>query len=333
MAKQIGIDLGTTNVLVYVRGRGIVLSEPSVVAVHAGERTIRAVGDEARQMLGRAPESVVVYRPMRSGVIAHYSVTEAMLSYFLQKVAGRWRIFAPDVMICIPCGATGVEGRAVRDAALQAGAKNAYLIPEPIAAALGANVPIDGPDGNLIIDIGGGTTEVAVISLNGIVVKSSIRVGGNKLDDAIAAYIKREYNLMIGERAAEEVKIQVASAIPLERDLECDVRGRDQVMGMPRSVTVCTTEIRDAIAEPVGQIVEAVKWVLERTPPELASDIFNKGMVMTGGGALLRGLDALMTLTTEIPCHVAENPLNCVALGTGKALEDLPFLRRSLVQV
>jgi rod shape-determining protein MreB len=333
MAKQIGIDLGTTNVLVYVRGRGIVLSEPSVVAVHAGERTIRAVGDEARQMLGRAPESVVVYRPMRSGVIAHYSVTEAMLSYFLQKVAGRWRIFAPDVMICIPCGATGVEGRAVRDAALQAGAKNAYLIPEPIAAALGANVPIDGPDGNLIIDIGGGTTEVAVISLNGIVVKSSIRVGGNKLDDAIAAYIKREYNLMIGERAAEEVKIQVASAIPLERDLECDVRGRDQVMGMPRSVTVRTTEIREAIAEPVGQIVEAVKWVLERTPPELASDIFNKGMVMTGGGALLRGLDALMTLTTEIPCHVAENPLNCVVLGTGKALEDLPFMRRSLVQV
>lgn len=333
MAKQIGIDLGTTNVLVYVRGRGIVLSEPSVVAVHAGERTIRAVGDEARQMLGRAPESVVVYRPMRSGVIAHYSVTEAMLSYFLQKVAGRWRIFAPDVMVCLPCGATGVEGRAVRDAALQAGAKNAYLIPEPIAAALGANVPIDGPDGNLIIDIGGGTTEVAVIALNGIVVKSSIRVGGNKLDDAIAAYIKREYNLMIGERAAEEVKIQVASAVPLERDLECDVRGRDQVMGMPRSVTVRTTEIREAIAEPVDQIVEAVKWVLERTPPELASDIFNKGMIMTGGGALLRGLDALMTLATEIPCHVAENPLNCVALGTGKALEDLPFLRRSLVQV
>jgi rod shape-determining protein MreB and related proteins len=333
MAKQIGIDLGTTNVLVYVRGRGIVLNEPSVVAVHAGERTIRAVGDEAREMLGRAPDSVVVYRPMRSGVIAHYSVTEAMLAYFLQKVAGRWRIFQPDVMICIPCGATGVESRAVRDAALQAGAKNAYLIPEPLAAALGANVPIDGPDGNLIIDIGGGTTEVAVISLYGIAVKSSIRVGGNKLDDAIAAYIKREYNLMIGERAAEEVKIQVASAIPLERDLECDVRGRDQVLGMPRSITVRTTEIREAIAEPVGQIVEAVKWVLERTPPELASDIFNKGMVMTGGGALLRGLDALMTQVTEIPCHVAENPLNCVVLGTGKALEELAYIRRSLVQV
>ena len=333
MAKQIGIDLGTTNVLVYVRGRGIVLNEPSVVAVHAGERTIRAVGDEAREMLGRAPDSVVVYRPMRSGVIAHYSVTEAMLSYFLHKVTGRWHIFQPDVMICLPCGATGVEGRAVRDAALQAGAKNVYLIPEPLAAALGANVPIDGPDGNLIIDIGGGTTEVAVISLYGIVVKSSIRIGGNKLDDAIAAYIKREYNLMIGERAAEDVKIQVASAIPLERDLECDVRGRDQVMGMPRSVTVRSTEIREAINEPVSQIVDAVKWVLERTPPELASDIFNKGMVMTGGGALLRGLDALMAQATEIPCHVAENPLNCVALGTGKALEELPYLRRSLVQV
>ena len=333
MAKQIGIDLGTTNVLVYVRGRGIVLNEPSVVAVHAGERTIRAVGDEAREMLGRAPDSVLVYRPMRSGVIADYSVTEAMLSHFLHKVAGRWHIFQPDVMICLPCGATGVEGRAVRDAALQAGAKNVYLIPEPLAAALGANVPIDGPDGNLIIDIGGGTTEVAVISLYGIVVKSSIRIGGNKLDDAIAAYIKREYNLMIGERAAEDVKIQVASAIPLERDLECDVRGRDQVMGMPRSVTVRSTEIREAIVEPVSQIVDAVKWVLERTPPELASDIFNKGMVMTGGGALLRGLDTLMSQATDIPCHVAENPLNCVALGTGKALEELQYLRRSLVQV
>jgi rod shape-determining protein MreB and related proteins len=320
-------------VLVYVRGRGIVLNEPSVVAVHAGERTIRAVGDEAREMLGRAPDSVVVYRPMRSGVIAHYTVTEAMLAYFLRKVAGRWHIFQPDVMICIPCGATGVEGRAVREAALQAGAKNVYLIPEPLAAALGANVPIDGPDGNLIIDIGGGTTEVAVISLYGIVVKSSIRVGGNKLDDAIAAYIKHEYNLMIGERAAEEVKIQVASAIPLERDLECDVRGRDQVMGMPRSITVRTSEILQAIEEPVSQIVDAVKWVLERTPPELASDIYNKGMMMAGGGALLRGLDVLMSRATEIPCHVAENPLNCVALGTGKALEELPYLRRSLVQV
>ncbi len=333
MSKQIGIDLGTTNVLVYVRGRGIVLNEPSVIAVHAGERTIRAVGDEAQQMIGRAPDTIVVYRPMKSGVIAHYSVTEAMLRHFLQKVCGRWRLFAPDVMICIPGGATSVEGRAVRDAALQAGAKNVYLIPEPIAAALGANVPIDGPDGNLVIDIGGGTTEVAVISLYGIVVKNSIRIGGNRLDEAIAAYIKRQYNLMVGERAAEEVKFQVASALPLERDLECDVRGRDQVMGLPRSVTVRTTEIREAIAEPVNEIVEAVKWVLERTPPELASDIFNKGMVMTGGGSLLRGLDALMTQATEIPCHVAENPLNCVALGTGKALEDLPFLRRSLVQV
>ena len=333
MAKQIGIDLGTTNVLVYLRGRGIVLNEPSVVAVHAGDRKLRAVGDEARQMLGRAPESVIVYRPMRSGVIANYSVTQAMLSYFIQKVAGRFRMFAPDVMVCVPGGASSVEGRAVRDAAQQAGAKNVHLIPEPLAAALGANVPIDGPDGNLIIDIGGGTTEVAVISLYGIVVKNSIRVGGNKLDEAIAAYIKRQYNLMIGDRAAEEVKIQVASALPLERDLECDVRGRDQVAGLPRSVTVRTSEIREAIEEPVNQIVEAVKWVLERTPPELASDIYNKGMIMTGGGALLRGLDALMSQATDIPCHVAENPLNCVAVGTGKALEELPFLRRSLMQV
>ena len=333
MSKQIGIDLGTTNVLVYVRGKGIVLNEPSVIAVHAGEGTLCAVGDEARQMLGRAPESVVVYRPMRSGVIAHYSVTEAMLAHFIKKVSGHWRLFAPDVMVCIPSGATSVESRAVREAALSAGARNVHLIPEPLAAALGASVPIDGPDGNLIIDIGGGTSEIAVISLYGIVVKNSIRVGGNKLDEAIAAYIKRQYNLMIGERAAEEVKVQVASALPLERDLECDVRGRDQVMGLPRSVIVRSSEIREAIAEPINQIVDAVKWVLERTPPELASDIYNKGMVMTGGGALLRGLDALLTQTTEIPCHVAENPLNCVALGTGRALEELPYLRRSLVQV
>ncbi len=333
LAKQIGIDLGTTNVLVYVRGRGIVLNEPSVVAVHAGEHTLRAVGDEAQKMLGRAPDSIVVYQPMREGVIANYSITLAMLTHFLHKVAGKWRVFAPDVMICVPGGASSVEGRAVRDAALQAGARNVYLIPEPLAAALGANVPIDGPDGNMVIDIGGGTTEVAVISLYGIVVKASVRVGGNKFDDAIAAHIKRQHNLMVGERAAEEVKINVASAIPLDKDLECDVRGRDQVSGMPRSITVRTSEIAPAITEPVQTIVDAVKSVLERTPPELASDIYDKGIVMSGGGSMLRGLDALLTQVTQIPCHVADQPMNCVALGTGKALEELAYVRRSLVQV
>ncbi len=333
MNRHIGIDLGTTNVLVYVEGKGIVLNEPSVIAVYTEDGSVRAVGDEAREMLGRAPQMVSVYRPMRDGVIAHYSVTEAMLSYFLRKVSGRWRFFAPDVMVCIPGGATSVESRAVKHATLAAGARNAYLIPEPLAAALGANVPIDGPDGNLIVSIGGGTTEVAVISLNGIVVKNSIRVGGNKLDDAIAAHIKRQYNLLIGDRAAEEVKIQVGTALPLERDLECDVRGRDQVSGMPRSVTIRSSEVLEAIREPLQQILEIVKSVLERTPPELASDIYNKGMIMTGGTAMLRGLDALMAQATEIPCQIAENPMNCVALGTGKALETLTMLKRSLVEV
>jgi rod shape-determining protein MreB len=333
-AKQIGIDLGTTNVLVYVRGKGIVLNEPSVVAVTTGDQNIRAVGDEARQMIGRNPGSVEVYRPMRNGVIADYSVTEAMLRYFIEKVCGgRLRLFNPEVMICVPGGATNVESRAVREAAMQAGAKTVHLIPEPIAAALGAHVPIDGPDGNLIIDIGGGTSEVAVISLNGIVVKDSIRIGGNRLDETITAYIKKTYNLMIGDRAAEELKIQVASALPMVEEMEADVRGRDQVLGLPRSVVVHTNEIVEAISEPVTAIVDVVKRVLEQTPPELASDIIDKGMVMTGGGSLLRGLDRLMTHATGIPAHVAENPLNCVALGTGRALDNLGALRWSLLPV
>lgn len=331
-AKQIGIDLGTTNVLVYVRGRGIVLNEPSVVAVQTGDHLIRAVGDEARLMLGRAPGSIEVYRPMRNGVIADYTVTQAMLKYFIDKVCGgRMRLFNPEVMICVPGGATSVESRAVREAALQAGAKQVHLIPEPLAAALGANVPIDGPDGNLLVDIGGGTTEIAVISLNGIVVKESIRIGGNHLDETITAYIKKAYNLMVGDRAAEEVKIQVASAVHMAEELETDVRGRDQVIGLPRSVTVRTNEIVDAIGEPINAIVEAVKSVLEQTPPELASDIIDKGMVMTGGGSMLRGLDRLMTQATGIPCYVADNPLNCVAIGTGRALDILPSLKWSLV--
>ncbi|HLY65472.1 MAG TPA: rod shape-determining protein [Chloroflexota bacterium] len=329
--KQIGIDLGTANVLVYMKGRGIVLNEPSVVAIANSENRIVAVGNEARMMLGRTPGNITVTRPMRDGVIADYVITEAMLRYFIGKVCGRFRLVKPEVMICIPSGVTNVEGRAVHDAAIAAGARAAYLIPEPLAAALGANVPISAASGNLVIDIGGGTTEVAVISLNGIVTSHSVRVGGNRFDDVIAAYIKRRYNLMIGERTAEEIKINIGSAIRLEDELEMEVRGRDQLLGLPRTVTVRTNEIVDAIADPVSSVTEAVKTVLEQTPPELSSDVMDKGMVMTGGGSLLRNIDKLLTSVTGVPCHVAEHPLNCVALGTGRAMESFEIMRDSLL--
>jgi rod shape-determining protein MreB len=328
--QQIGIDLGTANVLVFLRGKGIVINEPSVVAISTADSRIEAVGDQAAQMLGRTPGSIQVIRPMRSGVIADYVVTEAMLRYFIHRVCGRYPLFKPDVMISVPCGVTSVEKRAVQDAAMQAGAREVYLIHEPLAAAIGANVPISYPSGNMIVNIGGGTTEVAVISLNGIVVSRSERVGGNRIDDAIAAYIKRRYNLIIGDHMAEEVKIEVGSALPLQTPLSVDVRGRDQVAGLPKTVTVTSDEITEAIAEPLEQIVVAVKHVLEVTPPELSSDIIDKGMVMTGGTSLLRNLDRLLTNVTGIPCHVAERPLDCVALGTGMALENLDVLKKSL---
>jgi rod shape-determining protein MreB and related proteins len=331
--KQIGIDLGTANVLVYMKGKGIVLNEPSVVAISATENRIVAVGNEARMMLGRTPGTINVTRPMRDGVIADYVITEAMLRYFIGKVCGPFRLVKPEVMICIPSGVTNVEGRAVHDAAIAAGARAAYLIPEPLAAALGANVPISNASGNLIIDIGGGTTEVAVISLNGIVTSHSVRVGGNRFDDVISAYIKRRYNLMIGERTAEEIKINIGSATRLEDELEMEVRGRDQLLGLPRTVTVRSNEIVDAIADPVSAVTEAVKNVLEQTPPELSSDVMDKGMVMTGGGSLLRNIDKLLTSVTGVPCHVAEHPLNCVALGTGRAMENFEIMRDSLLGV
>lgn len=331
--KQIGIDLGTANVLVYIKGKGIVLNEPSVVAISNTENRIVAVGNEARMMLGRTPGNITVTRPMRDGVIADYVITEAMLRYFIGKVCGRFRLVKPEVMICIPSGVTNVEGRAVHDAAIAAGARHAYLIPEPLAAALGARVPISAASGNLIIDIGGGTTEVAVISLNGIVTSHSVRVGGNRFDDVIAAYIKRRYNLMIGERTAEEIKITVGSATRLEDELEMEVRGRDQLLGLPRTVTVRTNEVVDAIADTTSAVTEAVKNVLEQTPPELSSDVMDKGMVMTGGGSMLRNIDKLLTSVTGVPCHVAEHPLNCVALGTGKALENFDIMRDSLLGV
>jgi rod shape-determining protein MreB len=328
--RYIGIDLGTANMLVYVRGRGIVLSEPSVVAISTVNGRLKAVGKAAFEMIGRTPESIEIIRPMPNGVIADYVVTEAMIKHLIGRATGRFNIFKPTVVISIPEGVTSVEQRAVRDAAMQAGADKAYLIPEPLAAAIGARIPVSDPNGSLVIDIGGGTTEVAVISLNDIAESNSVRVGGNKMDEAIANYIKRKYNLMIGERTAEELKIRIGSALPLEEELEMEVRGRDQVAGLPRTITVRTNEVVEAISEPLEAIVGAVRTVLERTPPELASDIIDRGMVMTGGGSLLRHIDELMTQVTGIPCYVADNPLQCVAVGTGIALERLDVLRDSL---
>ncbi|CAN5727999.1 rod shape-determining protein [soil metagenome] len=326
---KIGIDLGTANILVYVKGRGVVIQEPSVVAV-SDDNHIVAVGDDAREMIGRTPGNISAIRPMKDGVIADYVITEAMLRYFIKK-AGR-SFTKPDVMISVPSGVTSVEKRAVRDAALKAGAGEAYLIEEPLAAAIGANVPISSPSGNLIIDIGGGTSEIAVISLGGIVVSRSVRVGGNRFDEAIANYVRKKYNLMIGERTAEDVKIAIGTALPLERELQMDVRGRDLIAGLPRTIPLTSSEVTEALEAPLQQIVATVRAVLEETPPELSSDIIDKGMVMSGGGSMLRNIDRLLTQVTGVPCHVAENPLNCVALGTGLALEHFDFFKKSLVQ-
>ena len=329
---KIGIDLGTANVLVHVEGKGIVIQEPSVVAVD-DENRIRAVGEEAREMIGRTPGNITAIRPMKDGVIADYVITEAMLRFFINKATGGKFMFSgPEVMISVPAGVTSVEKRAVRDAALKAGAKEAYLIEEPLAAAIGANVPISGPSGNMVIDIGGGTSEIAVIALGGIVVSTSLRVGGNKFDEHIASYIRKKYNLMIGERTAEEVKITIGTALPLERELSMEVRGRDLIAGLPRTIPITSTEAMEAIEVPLQQLVAAVRHVLEQTPPELSSDIIDKGMVMSGGGSMLRNIDKLLTQVTGVPCHVAENPLHCVALGTGEALKHYGFFKKSLVQ-
>ena len=329
---KIGIDLGTANVIVYVKGRGIVIQEPSVVAVSEDNRIV-AVGEEARQMIGRTPGNIQAIRPMKDGVIADYVITEAMLRYFIGRARkGTISLSRPEVMISVPAGVTSVEKRAVRDATLKAGAREAFLIEEPLAAAIGANVPISGPSGNLIIDIGGGTSEIAVIALGGIVVSNSLRVGGNRFDDAIGSYIRKKYNLMVGDRTAEEVKIQIGTALPLERELQMEVRGRDLIAGLPRTIPISSSEVMEAIEMPLQQLVAAVRGVLEQTPPELSSDIIDKGMVMSGGGSLLRNIDRLLTQVTGVPCHVAENPLNCVALGTGLALEHFDFFKKSLVQ-
>jgi rod shape-determining protein MreB len=329
-ARRIGIDLGTTNVLVYVVGKGIVLNEPSVVALSTKRGRPLAVGRQAMEMLGRNPDTIEVIRPMRSGVIADYVVTEAMLKYFIHRVSGWLRFLRPEVMVSIPAGATTVEMRAVRDAAIQASARIIHLIREPLAAAIGANVPIAEPSGNMVVCIGGGTTEVAVISLNGVVVSNSLRVAGNRLDEAIAGYIKRKYSLLIGERSAEEVKIQIGSALILDPPLKMSVRGRDQVSGLPRTIEVSSTEITESMTEPLQHILEAIRAVLVETPPELASDIIDRGIVLTGGTSLLRQLDRLLTQATGVPCYVADHPLQCTAVGTGLALQHIGLLRDSL---
>jgi rod shape-determining protein MreB len=331
LPKRIGVDLGTANVLVYVKGRGIVVNEPSVVALANRDNTVVAVGREAQNMMGRTPSSISVIRPMRDGVIADYLITEAMLRYFIQKVVGRLSLVKPEVMVCIPAGVTSVEQRAVRDAAEQAGGRRpVHLVPEPLAAAIGARIPINSPSGNMVVDIGGGRCEAAVISMYGIVVSESVRVAGDRLDDAIVAYVKRRYNLMIGERTAEEMKMTIGAAVPLETELKMEIRGRDQITGMPKTITVQSSDVTSAIQDSLGTIVQVVRSVLERTPPELASDVIDRGIVLTGGGALLRHLDILLTQETGIPCQVAENPLDCVAIGSGVALEYLDVIKRSL---
>ena len=331
--KHIGIDLGTANVLVYVKGKGIVMNEPSVVAYSAADNKVVAVGNRARHMLGRTPGRITVARPMRDGVIADYMITEAMLRHFIQRVSGRVNLFRPVVMICIPAGVTNVESRAVLDATIQAGAKEAHLIAEPLAAAIGANVPIADPSGNMVIDIGGGTTEAAVISMNDIVVSRSLRVGGNKIDEMIQTYVRRRHNLIIGERTAEEVKVQIGSAIQLTKELTMEIRGRDTIDGLPKIRSITSTEVTDAITDALAAIVQKTREVLETTPPELAADIMDRGIILTGGGSLLRNLDRLLTLETGIPAYVADDPLSCVAIGAGRALEHFEYFKDSLTPV
>ena len=327
---KIGIDLGTANVLVFVQGQGITVREPSVVAIDSEDRIV-AVGNEAKEMLGRTPGSITAIRPLRDGVIADYVVTEAMLRYFIKKgTAGKISFGRPDVLVSVPAGSTSVEKRYVLDAARQAGAGKAYLIEEPMAAAIGAELPISGPSGNMIVNIGGGTAEIAVISLSDIVVAKSHRVGGNRFDEAIALYIRRKYNLVIGDRTAEQVKLEVGSALPLEEELTMSVKGRDMIAGLPREVIITSTEITEAMEVPLRNLTDAIRGVLEQTPPELSADIIDKGIVLSGGGALLRNIDRLITTVTGVATHVAPDPLSCVAKGTGTALEHFDVFPKSL---
>lgn len=331
IGRDMAVDLGTANTLVYVRGAGIVLNEPSVVAINSDNGSILAVGTEAKRMIGRTPGNIVAVRPLRDGVIADFDTTERMLRYFIQKVHKRRFLAKPRLVIAVPSGITGVERRAVEEAGYKAGARKVFIIEEPMAAAIGSGMPIHEPTGNMVVDIGGGTTEIAVISLGGIVVSVSIRVGGDELDEAIIAYVKREYSLLLGERTAEDVKMRVGSAFPLPNEPEAELRGRDLITGLPRTVILPAEEIRKALEEPIQAIVDAVKSTLDRTPPELSGDIMDRGIMLTGGGALLRGLDERLRHETGMPVVIAENPLNCVVLGSGRTVEEFEALHRVLV--
>jgi len=331
VGRDLAVDLGTANTLVYVRGRGVVLDEPSVVAVNTTSRGIVAVGAEAKRMIGRTPGNIVAIRPLKDGVIADFDTTERMLRYFIQRVHKRRHFSKPRIVICVPSGVTGVEQRAVKDAGYQAGARKVYIIEEPMAAAIGAGLPVHEPTGNMVVDIGGGTTEVAVVSLGGIVTSRSIRTGGDELDQAIISFVKKEYSLMLGERTAEEVKMTIGSAFPAPEEPQAEVRGRDLLSGLPKTIILTAEEIRAAIEDPVEQIVDAVKATLDECPPELAGDIMDRGIVLTGGGALLRGLDERLRHETGMPIQIADDPLYSVALGSGKCVEEFEALRQVLI--
>ena len=326
-SNDIGIDLGTANCLVYVRDKGIVLREPSVVAIEAGTTNVLAVGEEAKRMLGRTPGNIIAIRPMKDGVIADFEITEAMLRHFIQRVHHR-KLIAPRVLVAVPSGITEVERRAVKDSAMHAGARDVHLIPQPMASAIGVGLPVHEPAGNMIVDIGGGTCEIAIISLAGIVFSRSLRVGGDEFDETIVAHMKRAYNLMIGERTAEENKIRVGSAFPLEQELTMEVKGRDLGAGLPKTLSIRSEEIREALKEPLSSILESVRITLERCPPELSADLVDRGIVMAGGGALLRGIDRMVAKETGLPVHVAEDPMSAVAEGTGQVLQNIEFLTR-----
>jgi len=329
-SRDVGIDLGTANTLVYLKGKGIILQEPSVVAQQKDTGEILAVGEEAKRMIGRTPGNIVAIRPMKDGVIADFDITQQMLKHFIRKAISSRSLIKPRVVICVPTGVTEVERRAVKEATEQAGASKAFIIEEPMAAAIGAGLPVQEPTGSMVVDIGGGTTEVAIISLGGIVTSRSIRVAGDEMDEAIVNYVKKNYNLLIGERTAEDVKIAIGSAIPTEKEESVDMRGRDLVTGLPKTVRITSNEVQKALSEPVSLIIEAIKVTLERTPPELAADIMDRGIVMTGGGSLLHGLDKLVARETGMPVHVADDPLLCVALGAGKYLDEIDRVARAM---
>ncbi len=330
--RKIGIDLGTANTLVFVPKKGVVINEPSVVAVGRDDNRVLAVGNEAREMVGRTPDTITAYRPLKDGVIADYRVTEAMLRYFINKVSGRFRLFRPEVMTSVPAGVTSTERRAVIEATVQAGAKAAYVVKEPVLAAIGAGIPINEPVGHMVVDIGGGTSDIAVISLGGIVASTSVKVAGNRFDQAIAEYIKRNYNLAIGDRTAEEVKIRIGSAVAVDDEsLFMEIKGRDLMSGLPKIIEMHSAEVTEAIADELDEVIRAIKSVLHETPPELAADIMDKGIVLTGGGALLRAIDKLVFQETGVPAYIAEEPLLCVAKGTGIVLEHLEIYKRSIM--